>query len=172
MKLILISIILTFFSLFNFANANNIVFVDMDKILSDSKPGSNILKQLNILRENNVNDFDKKTKLLKEKEEEIIKQKNILSPKDFQIKVVDLKNEVNDYNKYRENKIKNYNKLKSENTNKLLGLISPILSNYTKNNSILMILQKKNIILGKVELDITKTIIELVNKNIKNFKIK
>ena len=35
-----------------------------------------------------------------------------------------------------------------------------------------MILQKKNLIVGKSEFDITEEIIELVNKDIKEFKIK
>ena len=172
MKSFLVLIYLIIFSLFNNVNANNnIVFIDVDTVLSDSIPGSDVLKQLTVIKNNNLKDFKKKSKLLKEKEEKIIKQKNILSPEDFQSKVQNLKNEVKKYNEFRESKIKNFNQIKLNNTNKLLGLINPIIIKYTKDESISLVLQKKNLILGKVELDITKLIIELVNKSVKEFKI-
>ena len=120
----------------------------------------------------NVKDFEKKEKNLKENEKKIIKQKNILSPEDLALKVNNLKKEIKEYNEYRDRTIKNFQKLKMDNTAKLLGLINPILAQYTKDKSISMILQKKDIIIGKAELDITKPIIDLVNKNVKEFKIK
>ena len=58
-----------------------------------------------------------------------------------------------------------------DNTNKLLKLINPIITQYSKDESISIVLQKKNIINGKVELDITKAIIKIVDSNIKRFKI-
>ena len=173
MKKILFVITLIFFSLINTLKANNgIVFVDMDSVISISKPGSNILKQLKNLKDENLRYFEKNEKSLKTKEEKIIKQKNILSTEDFQSKVNELKLEIKKYNEDRNNKIKKYNEIKSNNTKKLIGLIDPILINYSKNQSISMILQKKNLIVGKSEFDITEEIIELVNKDIKEFKIK
>ena len=160
-------------SFFNIVNANsNIVYVDIDRVLTISKPGSYILKQLGDMKAANVKDFDKKEKNLKENEKKIIKQKNILSPEDLALKVNILKKEIKEYNEYRERTIKNFQKLKKVNTSKLLGLINPILAQYTKDKSISMILKKKDIIIGKAELDITKPIIDLVNKNVKEFKIK
>ena len=173
MKNILLVTTLIFFSLINTLKANNgIVFVDMDSVISISKPGSNILKQLRSLKNENLKYFEKNEKLLKTKEEKIIKQKNILSAEDFQSSVNELKLEIKKYNEDRNNKIKNYNEIKANNTKKLIGLIDPILINYSKNQSISMILQKKNLIVGKSEFDITKKIIELVNKDVKEFKIK
>ena len=43
---------------------------------------------------------------------------------------------------------------------------------YSKNMSISLILNKKNIIIGKSELDISADIVKLVNIEIKKFKIK
>ena len=160
-------------SFFNIVNANsNIVYVDIDRVLTISKPGSYILKQLSDMKTVDVKDFEKKEKNLKENEKKIIKQKNILSPEDLALKVNNLKKEIKEYNEYRDRTIKNFQKLKMDNTAKLLGLINPILAQYTKDKSISMILQKKDIIIGKAELDITKPIIDLVNKNVKEFKIK
>tara|TARA_B110000858_G_C17619472_1_gene388311 strand:- start:161 stop:682 length:522 start_codon:yes stop_codon:yes gene_type:complete len=173
MKSLLLVVPLIFFSYFNIVNAkNSIVFIDLENVLTVSKPGANILKQLNILKNKNLDDFEKKEKILKENEKKIIKQKNILSKEDFQLKVNNLKNEVKEYKQYRDDKIKIFNKTKADNTNKLLELINPIVSKYTIDESISIVLQKKNLILGKPEFDITNLIITIVNKNIKEFKIK
>ena len=173
MKNFLIINFIIVISFFNIVNANsNIVYVDIDRVLTISKPGSYILKQLSDMKTVDVKDFEKKEKNLKENEKKIIKQKNILSPEDLALKVNNLKKEIKEYNEYRDRTIKNFQKLKMDNTAKLLGLINPILAQYTKDKSISMILQKKDIIIGKAELDITKPIIDLVNKNVKEFKIK
>ena len=69
-------IILIFFVLFtqiNLLNAEiNVVFIDMNKVMSTSKPGSSILKQLNDLNNKNLKTFQDKEKFLKEKESKII----------------------------------------------------------------------------------------------------
>jgi outer membrane protein len=67
--------------------------------------------------------------------------------------------------------INNFKKLEIDNTNKLLKLINPILVEFSKNDSISVLLQKKNVIIGKTELDITDKIIKIVNKKIPKFKI-
>ena len=173
MKSVLAITVIIFFSLIKSVTAsNNIVFIDLDLVLKDSKAGANVLKQLTVLKDNNLKDFKKQRKLLKENEEKIINQKNILSKEDFQLKIINLKKEVKTYNEYREDKIKIFNKMKSDNTNKLLKLINPIILKYTKDKSISMVLQKKNLLLGKAEFDITSLVIELVDKDIKEFKIK
>ena len=51
-------------------------------------------------------------------------------------------------------------------------MINPILIEYSNEKSISMILQKKNLIIGQKELDITIDIIKLIDNNIKEFKIK
>ena len=68
--------------------------------------------------------------------------------------------------------IEKFNKLKVENTNKLLKLINPILTKFSNDNDISIILQKKNLIIGKTELDITDEVIKIINSEIKDFKIK
>ena len=173
MKNSFIIIFLTSLLLFNAVNANNnIVFVDMENIMATSKPGLHILKQLGDLKNENLKNFKKKETILKDNEKKIIKQKNIISTEDFELKVNNLKKDIKEYNEYRNEKIKTFKQIKANNTNKLLSLINPILIQYTKDKSISMVLQKKNIIISQVEFDITKKIIELVDKNIKEFKIK
>ena len=149
-----------------------IVFVDMDKLVSVSKPGSSIFNQLKDINQKNLNFLKEEEKRFKEIEKKLIAQKNIISEADFENKIKELKSEVNSYNQNRSNMIEKFNKLKVDNTNKLLKLINPILTKFSNDNEISIILQKKNLIIGKTELDITDEVIKIINSEIKDFKIK
>ena len=50
------------------------------------------------------------------------------------------------------------------NLNKILGI-------YANKNSISLIIQKKNIVIGKSDMDITKQILEIFNKEVKEVKL-
>jgi outer membrane protein len=169
-SIILILTIIFFFE--TATSANNIVFIDMDKILSSSKPGSNILEQLNDLNNSNLDNFKKKQIILKDEEIKIVSQKNILSLNDYNNKVNDLKIKINDYNLIKNKTTSEFQKKKVDNINIFFKQINPILSKYSKDKSISIILQKKNMIMGKKELDITNEIIKIINDEIKEFKIK
>ena len=56
-------------------------------------------------------------------------------------------------------------------TNAILEILKPILSEYSKKNSISMVLQKQNVVIGKKELDITKDIILILDEKIKKIDI-
>ena len=157
----------------NFVYADvNIVFVDLNKIMTTSKPGSSILKNLNKKNNQFLNNFKKDEKKLKDDEIKLISQKNILSEEEFQSKVKKLKIEINTYNENRKKTIKDFNIFKAETTNKFTKMINSIFIKYSNDKSISMIFDKKNMIIGKSELDITDEIIKIVNNEIKEFKIK
>ena len=148
-----------------------ILFIDMDRVISTSNSGVSILEQLNKVNKKNILFFNKEEKIFKEKELKLISQKNIISETDFNSKVKKLKTEINDYNQEKNKMINNFKKLKADNTNKLSKSINKILVEYSADNSISFILQKKNLIIGKTELDISDKIIKIVNKKISKFKV-
>ena len=151
---------------------NKIVFIDMDRVISTSNPGSSILKQLNTINNKNLTFLKKEENRFKEKETKLISQKNIISEKDFKNKVDNLKSEIENYKKSRTKMITDFNEIKVNNTNKLLKLINPILVKFSNEKEISVILQKKNLVVGKTELDITDEIIKIINSEVKEFKIK
>ena len=53
-----------------------------------------------------------------------------------------------------------------EATQKMITLVKPILSDYSEKNSISLIIEKKNIIIGKTLLDITDDILRIVDEKI------
>ena len=62
-------------------------------------------------------------------------------------------------------------KKRLEATAKILDILNPILSDYSSKNSISLIIQKKNIVIGKTELDITSQILKILNTKIKTVKL-
>ena len=164
---------LVFFSFFNVTSSTaKIVFFDMDKIMSASKPGLALIKQLNEINDKNSKIFQDKKKNIEKKENKIVSQKNVLSKEEFQNNINKLKIEINKFNKDREKTISNFNQLRITNSKKLINLINPLLQKYSDEKSISIILRKKNLVIGKSELDITDEIIKVINDNIIDFKIK
>ena len=149
-----------------------IVFVDMDRLVSVSKAGSSIFNQLKDINNKNLNFLKNEEKKFKEKEKKLIAQKNIISETDFKKEVDTLKSEINNYNQNRNKIITEFKKLKVDNTNKLLKLINPILIKFSNEKKISILLQKKDLIIGKTELDITEEVIKIINTEVKEFKIK
>ena len=156
-----------FYTSFSYAN-EKIAFIDIDKIIN----GSNLGKKLNIELDKKIkkeNDLlVAEEKKLKDKELEILNQKNILSEDELNKKITNLRNEINNY---RNKKLKMDNKfrdIKLKQTNSLVSSLNVILSNYAEKNSISLIVQKKYIVVGKTELDITNNILKIFNEEVKS----
>ena len=171
---ILRSLILVIFLLFSNQafSEQKIAFIDLDKVISTSKSGSSILKQLTDLKKKNLKFLKDEEIKFKEKEKKLISQKNIISETDFKNKVNELKSEINSYNQNRNKMLADFNKLKIDNTNNLLKLINPILVKFSNDKEIAIILQKKDLVVAKTQLDITDEVIKIVNSEVKEFKIK
>ena len=67
--------------------------------------------------------------------------------------------------------VNDISKMKNNSQKKLIDTLTPILAEYAQKNSISYIIPKQSIIIGKSELDLTKTIIEILNSKIKKIKL-
>ncbi|MDC0954778.1 OmpH family outer membrane protein [Candidatus Pelagibacter sp.] len=173
MKIIFSSILVIFLFFTNQAfTEQKIAFIDMDKIISISRPGSSILKQLTDINTKNFKFLKNEEKKFKEKETKLISQKNVISETDFKNKVNELKSEIKNYNQNRNKMLADFNKLKLDNTNSFLKLINPILIKFSNDKEIAIILQKKDLVVAKTQLDITDEVIKIINSEVKEFKIK
>ena len=173
MKKLLSSILVFFLFFTNTAfSEQKIAFIDMEKVISISKPGSSILEQLTVRNNKNLKFLKDEEKKFQDKETKLISQKNIISENDFKNKVNELKSEIKNYNQNRNKMLTRFNKLKIDNTNKLLKLINPILVKFSNDKEIAIILQKKNLVVAKTQLDITEEVIKIINSEVKEFKIK
>ena len=78
-----------------------------------------------------------------------------------------LKNEINEFRLTNIENKKKFQQTKKNEFDNFLNKIQPILNNYMKENSLNILLDKKNIFIGKSELDITEKIINIINLKIK-----
>ena len=101
----------------------------------------------------------------------MISQKNVLSKEEFENKIKDLRNEISNYQKERNKTSNEIAKQRINASTKLIKKLTPILEEYSKKNSIRIIVQKKHIVMGKKEDDITKDILDLVNQKVKSIKL-
>ena len=166
-------IINIFFLIFNlsYAEEQKIVYLNVDKIMQQSIAGKSIKKQLENIYNNNLKKFKKNDEILKNKEKKIIAQQNILSKEDFQKELTGLRTEIINFQKEQVKARDEMNKLRIGATNELIKKLSPILEDYAKKNSISLILQKKNVVMGKKEIEITDDILSIANEKIKSIKI-
>ena len=148
-----------------------IVYINMDMIMNKTNAGKSISQKLEKIHKTNVAEFKKIEDKLREEEASILSQKNILSEVDYSKKVNLMNNKIDQYKKNRQEKINLVTKKKIDATQKFLKELNPILLDYSKENGISIILQKKNIVLARTDLDITDKIIEIANTKIKKIDL-
>ncbi len=166
MKFILI-IILTIFK-FEIALANEkIAFIDLNFILNNSVAGKSINIEINDISKEKNKDFKVIESEIKKDENELISKKNIIEESIYNKKVNEIRIRINNYKLERQKYNKNLNDKKIKYNNLLLEKLNPIISGYVEKNSISIVLPKKMIIIGKKNLDITKQILEALDKSVK-----
>ena len=171
MNKILISIILFLLISVSGYPSEKIVYLDVEKIMQSSLAGKSITTQLKKKREVTISKFKKKEKDIIDKEKKLISQKNVLSKEEFENKIKELRNEISNYQKERNKTSNEIAKQRINASTKLINKLTPILEDYSKKNSIRIIVQKKHIVMGKKEDDITKDILDLVNQKVKSIKL-
>lgn len=162
-------IILIFFIITNTSySSEKFAFVDIDLIINGSEIGKKLNKNLNEKIKKEDTRLKQKEKDLKAKENKILTQKNILSEDELNKLLSELRNEISNFRKERIDINNKFRDQKLKETNSLVASLNNILANYAEKNSISLIIQKKNIVIGKSELDITKDILEIFNSEVKS----
>tara|TARA_B100001939_G_C16626808_1_gene481705 strand:- start:78 stop:590 length:513 start_codon:yes stop_codon:yes gene_type:complete len=144
-----------------------ITYLNLEKILNDSISGKKIIKNLEELKNINANSFKKISEEIRNKEENILKQKNILSKEEFEKKIINLRQEVDQFNKERNKTIKEYEITKKNELDNFLKIITPFIEKYIAENSVGLVLNQKNIFIADKKYDITEKIIAIVDENLK-----
>ena len=165
-----LSIILILTPNLSHAEQLKIFYVDIDKIVKESNVGKKVEKDfLSIVKKKNK-EIDKIEKDLKKKDSDLIKQKNILSKDELSKKIKSLEKEIKSYRTDKSKFNQNISQKKLRATSEMVVYLNRILGKYASDNSASLIIQKKNIIIGKSELDITQQILEIFNKEVKSVK--
>ena len=163
-------ILITICSISN-AEDSSVVYLDMEKAIGQSIVGKSLSSQIDKIHKANLEEFKINELDLKKEELLILSQKNVLSEEDYKNKVNLFKKKLNSYKKKRQEKIDLVTKKRMNATSNLLKKINPILSDYSKNNGISIILRKQDIVLARTDLDITKQIIETIDLKVKKIDL-
>ena len=162
-KKILIFILLNILTLNSKAE---IAYIDINFILNSSDVGKNLNNYLEKIKNNNSLKYEKIENDLVNKEKSLIAQQNILDKEQFQKKLKKLTSEVQKYRSDKKVSLEELNNIKINKTKEILSALNPIITKYVDENSISIVIPKKNIIVGRKNLDITNQIIKLLNNNI------
>ena len=170
-KSLLVLLFLIFFTKISLSTENKLVYIDLNSIMNNSIAGKSISSQLENNHKKNISKLKKVEESLKKQESEIISQKNVLTKEEYEKKIIDLREKARKFRKERNENLNNLNNQRLDATTKMISLIRPILSDYSEANSISLIIQKRNIIIGKTSLDITNDILKIVDENIKKISL-
>ena len=173
MKYLVKFFVVTFFSLictYTLAE-QKIVVLDMKYVLNNSIAGKGAQDFLKKSFDENQKKFQNLEKKLKKEETDLLEKKNILSKEEYTKKTNELRKKVIDYQAERRASIDKIATLRAKSRETLLNKIEPILDTYIKENSISLVIDKKNMLGGSTKYDITKVIVEKLNKELPSLKL-
>ena len=164
----IIKIILFFFFLNNPSNAEiKIAYFDLDTILSNTNISKKLFSNLNNSEKLKIDELKKQEQNLKNEENKILSSKNLISEDQLKTDIETFKKKLSEYKVFKDEEISKLKKIRNQEVTNLLNSINLIIETYMNENSISIVIDKKNIYIAKKKYDITNNLIELINKNIK-----
>ena len=164
---ILFFILIFFLNITKINSSEPIAYIDMDFIIQNSEIGKKTLDSIKILNDKNINVLKKKEKILKDLESKIISKKNIISKDNFDKEVLLLKDKANKFKQEQSKMVEDFNNYKKRELDGILKKISPIINSYMEKKSVKILLDSKNILIGRSNLNLTNEVIKEINEKIK-----
>ncbi len=158
-------IVLFIFLLFTTnANSQKIVYLDVQFIIDNSDLGKFYKTKIKKMQNFNSSKLKDDETKINNMETEIKNLKNIISETEKKNKVNKLNLLLKDYQIKRVKLDKEIIDSKKNFTAKILEILNPILTNYVEKENIVLVVEKKNILVGIKSLDITQEILEILNQ--------
>ena len=174
MKYLVKFIVVTFFLLIcthTFAE-QKIVVLDLTFVLNNSKAGKDAQDFLKKSFQDNEKKFSNMEKNLKKEEADLLTKKTVLSKEEYTNKTDTLRKKVIDYQSQRRSALDKIATQRAQSRDTLIKKIKPILNTYMNENNISLVVDKKNLLAGNPEYDITKIIVEKLNKELPSLNLK
>ena len=168
MKFLKFFLIFILFSSSVYSNENiPVKYIDINYIVNNSIVGKKIKNQ--ILKENEKLKKEHKNleNKLANKKNEILSKKNVLNENDFKKEVDKHQENVKNYQTKKKQDLDKMNKKNLEISKNFMVKIDEIIISFAKENSIDLLLRKDALIVSNSKLDITKLILDEVDKKIK-----
>ena len=169
-NLIIILFSIFFFNSFSFAE-NKILFIDLDYVYSNSKAGKEINNRIKEKTKSINLELNKYRKIIDDNKKDLATKKNVLAKEEFEKKYIELEKLIKESNIKISKKNKDLIQFKNKAEIEFKKNLDTVLKTYAKDNSIQMIINKKNILIGKNDLDATRDILKLFDKTVKTIKL-
>ena len=150
---------------------DKIAFIDLNYLYNNSTAGKKINNQIEDKRKKINSEFQQGKKKIDGKKEKLLSQRNVIEEVEFKKKFVQLEDEIKEFNIKISNKQKEISKFNNKAKIEFSNKLRLILEDFSKENSIAMIIRKENLLIGKSNLDVTKNILDLLNKKVKEIKV-
>lgn len=147
-------------------------FIDFTKVLNQSLAGKEAQNFLKNKFKKATERFAKQQESIKKEEQEVIGKKKIVTNEEYQKLVQDLRKKVGKLQQEREKSLNEIAELRKNARTELLKSLNPIIKEYMEANKIRLVLDKKSILLGDTNLEITTQIIDILNKKVKSLNLK
>jgi len=99
-------------------------------------------------------------------EDDIKKKQNILSKEELDKEIFSLQEKIKKFRSDKDKIVLEFNKMKNESLNNFFNQINPIIQNFMDENSIDILIERKNIFIGKKNSDITDTIVKKIDSTL------
>ena len=159
-----------FFS-FESKSETKVAFIQMDYLMNKSLAGKSLIEQLNKIDKKNSIDLKQIKEKLDSEKKDISQKKNILSDDEYNNKVTALNKKFESFQSDARTKVQKMKSLRDNGLQKIMNELNIILSEYSKKNELTFIIDQKNIIIGKTDLNITNEILKLLDQKLKKVKI-
>ena len=151
---------------------NKVSYIDIDYVLMNTLAGKSLLNTLKKEEESKINKYKLGDENFKNEEKKILAKKNLISKEEISKQMKILQVEFQEYRKEKINEIEKFKQKKNRNIINFLNLINPIIEKYMVDNSISILLDKKNVFIASKNYEITYNLIELIDNQIKTIEIK
>ena len=168
----IIFFVLLILNFYNLSFAEETYFIDMSRLLNQSKAG----KEAQDFLKKKIIAGDKKFKnegeSLKKEEIDLIARKKTLSADEYKKILNQLRERNIKFQRKRTNFTTEIARQRADARSRLLKALDPILTNYMSENNIQIIIYRKYIVLAQSKLDLTEKILEILNKELKSLNLK
>ena len=164
LKYLILIILIFILKIQHLSASENIAFINLDKVLQNSNIGQKLLQEIQYQNNKNISELKNNEKDLKKDENDLNKIKNIITEEEYENKLNLLKEKITNYRNKKSQMVKIIEEQRNLKLENFFSKINPLIQDYMNKNSINILLDQKNVFIGKSSSDITDVLIEEINK--------
>ena len=168
----IIFFVLLILNFYNLSFAEETYFIDMNKLLNQSKAGKDaqdFLQKKIITRDKK---FKEEGELLKKEEIDLIAKKKTLPTDEYKKALNQLREKNIKFQRERANFTREIATQRADARNRLIQAVNPIITKHMSENNIQIIIYKKYVAMANSKLDLTDKVLEIFNKELKSLNLK